>query len=107
MAIRYLSAHDTPDDPGGLIREVLDSGAAFQGPAEDILLAWTLRLDDGRDPAEVAGRLLRAYGRAEGPLPDGACGRLVALLREAAAAPRGQLHGHRPRRRGGRRRSES
>ena len=98
MAIKYLSEHHSEDDPGGLIREVLNAGDGFQGPAEDILLAWTLRLGDERDPAEVARRLIEAYGIGDSPAPEGACGRLVTLLRETAASPRGQLHGRRPRR---------
>ena len=104
MAVKYLSKHHSEDDPGGLIREVLETGEAFQGPAEDILLAWTLRLGDDRDPAEVAQRLIQAYGIGDDPVPQGACGRLVTLLRETAASPRGQLHSRRPRRgrRGGR-----
>ena len=106
MAIKYLSKHHTEDDPGGLIREVLNEGVSFQGPAEDILLAWTLRLSGDRDPAEVAGRLIEAYGIGGDPAPEGACGRLITLLRETAASPRGQLHSRQPRRkrRGGRQR---
>src|SRR3546814_4207546 len=39
LMVRYLSEHDSPDDPGGLIREVLQMGAEFPGPAEDVVLA--------------------------------------------------------------------
>ena len=98
MATRYLSSHHSADDPGGLIGEALGCGAELQGPAEDILLAWSLCLADDQDPAEAAQRLLRANGHAEGPLPPGPAGRLVQLLRETAASPRGQLHHRRPRR---------
>ena len=76
----------------------MNLGDAFQGPAEDILLAWTLRLGDDRDPAEVALHLIEAYGIGNGPAPKGARGRLITLLRETAASPRGQLHSRQPRR---------
>ncbi len=101
MAIKFVSPHHSPDDPGGLIKEVINMGADFPGPAEDVMLTWTLRLDLERDPAEAATRLLSAYGLTDGAAPEGACGRLVDLLRQAAAsegvAPRA------PRRRRGRR----
>jgi len=100
MAIKYDSAHDSPDDPGGLIRQVLDMGPEFPGPARDILLAWMLRLGDDQDPAEAAGRLIERYGIAEGPAPDGACGRVIELLRQAASFPQERLAGHLERRRG-------
>jgi hypothetical protein len=104
MAVKYLSEHHSPDDPGGLIKEVLEMGAAFPGPAEDIVLAWMLHLDDDRDPAEVATRLMKAYGIAEGPLPEGACGRVVDILRQTAAFGADRLKNHlsKPKRRGGR-----
>ena len=100
MVIKYVSPHDSPDDPGGLIREVIDMGPEFPGPAEDILVAWTLRLADGLDPAEAAARLLAAYGIAEGAAPDNAAGKVVTLLRQAAQSPRQHLN---RRRQGGRR----
>lgn len=104
MAVKYLSEHHSPDDPGGLIKEVLEMGAAFPGPAEDIVLAWMLRLADDQDPAAVAGRLLEAYGIAAGPLPEGACGKVVDILRQTAAfgSERLQSHLSKPKRRGGR-----
>ena len=107
MTIKYLSEHHSDDDPGGLIKEVLDMGTAFPGPAEDILLAWMLRLTDEQDPAEVATRVLSDYDVAEGPLPEGACGRVVEILRETAEYGRNRLQGHvcRPKRRGGRSRT--
>jgi predicted PhzF superfamily epimerase YddE/YHI9 len=95
VAIRYDTAHDSPDDPGGLIRQVLDMGPEFPGPARDILLAWILRLGADRDAAEAAGRLLAAYGIAEGPVSGDAAGELVALLRETAGYPREHLSGRR------------
>ena len=42
MATKYLSPHHSPDDPGGVIREVLLMGPEFPGPAEDAMLAWEL-----------------------------------------------------------------
>lgn len=101
MAIRYVSRHHSEDDPGGLIQEALAAGPAFPGPAEDLLVAWSLRLDQSRDPAGAAARLLATHGLAEGPLPEGAAGRLVALLRKAAASGLRPSAGA-PRRRGGR-----
>lgn len=106
MTIRYLSEHDSPDDPGGLIREALGMGDDFTGPAEDLVLAWVLRLGEGRDPAEAAQRLIADYQLDAEPQPGGACGRLVGLLRETAEFPAAR-RGHicRPRRRGGWRRN--
>lgn len=104
MATKYLSPHHSPDDPGGVIREVLLMGPEFPGPAEDVILAWTLRLNTDRDPADAAQRLLAAYDLTEGPLPDGACGELVDLLRQAANSH--GLAASRPKRRGGRRRGQ-
>ncbi len=100
MVIKYVSPHDSPDDPGGLIKEVIDMGPDFPGPAEDILVAWTLRLEDSRDPAEAAQHLLTAYGIAEGAAPDNEAGKVITLLRQAAQSPRQHLN---RRRQGGRR----
>ncbi len=102
MAIKYVSEHHSSDDPGGLVKTVLDMGSEFPGPAEDIVMTWLLRLDDDRDPAEVAARLLADYGYAETPLPEGACGRVIELLRETADNKAGDRKA-RPLRRGGRR----
>ncbi|HMB76817.1 MAG TPA: hypothetical protein VKN76_10480 [Kiloniellaceae bacterium] len=103
MAIKYESRYHSDDDPGGLIREVLELGPAFPGPAQDLLLAWMLRLEADRDPAVVAQRLLQAYGVAEGPLPGGACGELVQLLRETSTYGADRLRSHGGKRRGRRR----
>ena len=84
MAVKYVSRYHSDDDPGGLIREVVELGPDFPGPAYDVLLSWILRLEDSRDPAEVADRLLREYGIADGPLPENACGELIGLLREVS-----------------------
>ncbi len=84
--VRYLSKHHSPEDPGGLIREVLQAGGDYTGPAEDVILSWMLRLDDGQDPAAVARHLLAAYGCEEGAPPGGSAGRVIQLLRETAEA---------------------
>ena len=98
MAIKYLSEHDTPDDPGGLIRQALDMGPGFPGPAEDVLLAWMLRLGEGRDAATAARRLIDGYGIAGGSAVEGPLGKLISLLHQTAhCAP-----AHIPARRGGR-----
>lgn len=84
MAVKYLSEHDTPDDPGGLIRQALDMGPEFPGPAEDVLLAWMLRLGEGRDAATAARRLIDSYGIAAGSAGEGPLGRLIRLLHQTA-----------------------
>ena len=66
MATKYLSPHHSSDDPGGVIREVLLMGPEFPGPAEDVILAWTLRLSVDRDPADAAKKLLETYDLTEG-----------------------------------------
>ncbi|SMF62422.1 hypothetical protein SAMN06265365_12213 [Tistlia consotensis] len=81
-----LPERPAPEDPGGLVLEVLRMGPEFPGPAQDLLLAWTLKLPDGLDMKAAAARLLEAYDLAEGPPPDDPRGRLIALLREAASA---------------------
>jgi hypothetical protein len=85
MAITYTSKHHSPQDPGGVIREVLDMGADFPGPAKDVLLAWVLRLEDGLDPAAAARDLIETYDLAEDAPAAGACAELITLLRETAA----------------------
>ncbi|MEO1192360.1 MAG: hypothetical protein AAFY02_11425 [Pseudomonadota bacterium] len=87
MSVTYTSPHHSEEDPGGLIREVLNLGDAFPGPAADILLSWSLRLDDSLPAAEAARRLLERYDLQAGEPPAGACGELVVLLRQAAEAP--------------------
>ena len=103
MATKYLSPHHSPDDPGGVIREILLMGPDFPGPAKDVILGWTLRLGVDRDPADAAKALLETYDLSEGPLPEGACGELVDLLRQAADS--GNRPVSQPARRGGRRRA--
>ena len=97
MTITYTSPHHSPEDPGGLIREVLNLGADFPGPAADILVSWSLRLADDLPPHVAARRVLERYGIADTPLPPGACGELVGMLRKAAEEPASPP----PRRRGG------
>jgi len=86
MAVRYVSRHHSPEDPGGLIAEALALGADFPGPAEDLLLAWSLRLADDLPAPEAARRLIERLGLASLSLP-GQAGRLIELLRQAAASP--------------------
>lgn len=97
MAVTYTSPHHSPEDPGGLIGEALGLGEAFRGPAEDLLLSWTLRLPDELPVALAARRLIERYGLERREPPDGPAGRLVVLLQEAANT----REGLRPRRRGG------
>jgi hypothetical protein len=84
--VKYTSKHHSPEDPGGLIYEVLQAGDDYTGPAEDIILTWMLGLDDGQDPAATARHLLEAYGCDGGALPGGSAGRLIQLLRETTEA---------------------
>ncbi len=84
--VKYASKHHSPEDPGGLIYEVLQAGDEYTGPAEDIILSWMLGLDDGQDPAATARHLLEAYGCEDSALPGGSAGRLIQLLRETAEA---------------------
>ena len=107
MTIRYTSKHDSPDDPGGMIREVLEMGERFPGPAEDVVLAWILRLGEGRDAAAAAQRLIEHYRLTETPQPGGACGRVIEMIMETAKFPGDRMARHlcQPRRRGGWRRN--
>jgi hypothetical protein len=84
--VKYASKHHSPEDPGGLIYEVLQAGEDYTGPAEDVILSWMLRLEDDQDPAATARRLLEAYGCEDGAHPGGSAGRLILLLRETAEA---------------------
>ena len=99
MPVRYTSKHHSDEDPGGLIRDVLDMGAEFTGPAQDVLLSWFLRLGDGVDAAAAARALLQRYDLADGEIPEGACGELVSLLRQTAEAGPERLAAPRRRRR--------
>ncbi len=93
-------------DPENLIRQVLEMGAEFAGPAEDILLSWILSLGGGIEPAAAANRLLDEHGLRHGTVPPGAIGRVWLLLRETARYPDDTLRPERRQRRRGRQRSQ-
>lgn len=92
-----------PEDPHGLIRQVLAMGDEFPGPAGDVLLSWLLELKDRVDPATAAKTLIERHGLGEGVLPPGPLGELVRLLRETAQYSPERLGELASRRRGGRR----
>jgi hypothetical protein len=92
-----------PDDPQGLIRQVLAMGEEFPGPAGDILLSWLLDLKDRADPAKAAASLIERHGLDGPPFPAGPLGELIRLLHETARYSAEQLSGMGGRRRGGRR----
>jgi hypothetical protein len=92
-----------PFDPQLLIRQVLDMGAEFPGPAEDILLSWVLSLDRALDPASAAQQLIDAYG-LEIPADHHATLRLRELILQTARFPDGSLPSQGNARRRGRRR---
>ena len=92
-----------PYDPQLLIRQVLDMGADFPGPAEDILLSWILSLDRALDPAAAAQQLIDAYG-LEIPAEHRATQRLCELILQTARFPDGSLQSPGTARRRGRRR---
>ncbi len=73
-----------PEDPNGLIRQVLAMGEEFPGPAGDVLLSWLIQLKDRMDPAAAARSLIERHGLADRPLPPGPLGELVRMLRETA-----------------------
>jgi hypothetical protein len=97
-----------PEDPQGLIGQVLAMGADFPGPAGDVLLSWLLDLKDRADPAKAAALLIERHGLTGPPFPPGPLGELIRLLHETARYPAEQLSDMGGRRRGGRRgRSQS
>lgn len=113
MSLHYASPLHHPDDPGGLIGEAFAMGTDFPGPAEDLFLAWSLRLPIGCDSAAAAARLLQRYAPTDGETPGDACGRpidacgrLAELLRQAAQGE-ALSYGRRPARRGRRGRQAS
>lgn len=73
------------EDPQGALRMAL-SRRCEPAAAEDVLLAWLLRLPDGVDPACAADRLL---GGAEAGRYSNQ--RLLALLAEVARWPMRRL----------------
>ncbi len=97
------SASGGPEDPHGLIRQVLAMGEEFPGPAGDVLLSWLLQLKDRMDPATAAKTLIERHGLSDGALPPGPLGELVRLLRETAQYSPERLGDLAGRRRGGRR----
>jgi len=80
-----------PHDPNCLIEQVLEMGAEFTGPAEDIVFSWLISLGPEIDPADAANRLLDEHKLRVGPVPEGAIGRLWTLLRETALFPDDRL----------------
>ena len=94
----YTSPDHSPEDPGGILKESLAMGADFPGPAEDALLAWTLRLAPEVDTQAAARTLVQRYALApaEGDSPHA---RLIALLHETA--DKGTAFAGAGRRRGG------
>ncbi len=96
-------ASGEPEDPHGLIRQVLAMGEEFPGPAGDVLLSWLLQLKDRMEPAVAAKTLIERHGLAEAALPPGPLGELVRLLRETALYSPERLSELASRRRGGRR----
>lgn len=89
-----------PHDPDLLIAQVLAMGGEFVGPAEDILFSWLITLAPDIDPAAAANTLLDDHNLRHGPVPDGAIGRVCALLRETAEFPDSRLRSSAPTRRG-------
>ena len=57
-----------PEDPNSLIRQVLEMGEEFPGPAGDVLLSWLLDLKERVDPALAAQRLIERHAPARAPL---------------------------------------
>ncbi|WP_455374278.1 hypothetical protein [Limibacillus halophilus] len=96
MTIKYHGVYDSPEDPQGIIKMSLEMGAEFPGPAEDVLLAWTLRLGVDADVPAAARKLLADYGVEAMAVGNDQHGRLIALLKETAEGRKIQA-----RRRGG------
>lgn len=81
-----------PHDPNLLIRQVIEMGAEFAGPAEDIVFSWLISLAADFEPAAAANRLLDEHNLRHGDPPPGAIGRLWTLLRETAEFPDSRLN---------------
>src|SRR5437016_14658000 len=84
MAARSRKPVNEPDDPHGLIGQVLAMGADFPGPAGDILLSWLLDLKDRTERSKAAANLIERHGLAGRPFPPGPLGELIRLLHQAA-----------------------
>jgi hypothetical protein len=96
MTIKYHGLYDSPEDPQGIIKMSLEMGAEFPGPAEDVLLAWTLRLGMNADIPAAARKLIADYGVEAREPGNAQHARLIALLKETAEGKKMQA-----RRRGG------
>jgi hypothetical protein len=90
-----------PEDPQGLIGQVLAMGEEFPGPAGDVLLSWLLDLKDRADPAKAAAVLIERHKLGGPPFSPGPRGELIRLLHETARYTPEQLHTVGGRRRGG------
>ena len=96
---RVAPASDDPlaaEDPQGVLRQILAAPVDPLLAAEDVVLAWLLRLPDDIDPAYAAGRILAVIAADPPGLP--ADDRLSCLLSEIARWPTDRLH-HAKRRR--------
>ena len=99
-----MSGHPPePEDPNNLIRQVLEMGEEFPGPAGDVLLSWILDLKERVDPAEAARRLIERHHLPGPPFAETPRGNLIRLLHETATYSAERLEGMTGRRRGGRR----
>lgn len=96
MTIKYHGVYDSPEDPQGIIKMSLEMGEEFPGPAQDVLLAWTLRLGVDADVPAAARKLLEDYRVAEMARANEQHGKLIDLLKETAEGRKIQA-----RRRGG------
>jgi hypothetical protein len=103
MAAASPNSANEPEDPQGLIRQVLAMGSEFPGPAGDVLLSWLLELKDRADPATAAAVLIERHGLTGPPFPPGPLGELIGLLHETARYSAERLNDMGGRRRGGRR----
>lgn len=80
-----------PHDPNLLIRQVIEMGQEFTGPAEDIIFSWLISLAQDLEPAAAANLLLDEHNLRRGEPPPGAIGRVWTLLRETADYPDSRL----------------
>lgn len=86
-----LQKKGPPHDPNLLIEQVLEMGAEFAGPAEDVVFSWLLSLAQDLDPAVAANLLLDEHNLRRGAPPPGPVGRVWTLLRETAEFPDSRL----------------
>jgi hypothetical protein len=90
-----------PEDPQGLIGQVLAMGEEFPGPANDVLLSWLLELKDRVDPAAAAATLIKRHGLSGPPFPNTPRGELIRLLHETMRYSPDRLRAVSGHRRGG------